>query len=306
MKFFDVIGFGALNADRLFKVNKIAAAEEESFVTGYEVTSGGSAANTTVGLARLECKTGFIGKVAVDMEGKMSLEDFQKEGVNVEGVVRSKQGRSGTVMGFVDEKGERALYVDPGVNDSLAIDEIDVEYALRTKFIHITSFVGDKPLQAQKTLLKKLSENVKVSFDPGSLYAKLGLTGLKEMIAETYVFMPNQGELAHLTGKTDYRAGSQFMLDKGVSLVAVKLGSKGCYVTDRRHSHLVEPFRVNVVDTTGAGDAFCAGFLYGLMENKSLYDCGRIGNYVASRCIAVMGARTGLPMLRDLEENKLT
>ena len=90
MKFFDVIGFGALNADRLFKVNKIAAAEEESFVTSYEVTSGGSAANTTVGLARLECKTGFIGKVAVDKEGKMLLEDFRKEGVNVEGVVRSK------------------------------------------------------------------------------------------------------------------------------------------------------------------------------------------------------------------------
>jgi ribokinase len=209
-------------------------------------------------------------------------------------------------MGFVDGRGERALYVDPGVNNSLTIDEIDMEYASRTKFIHFTSFVGDKPLQAQKRLLKKLSENVKVSFDPGSLYARLGLTGFKEMIAETYVFMPNQGELVQLTGKPDYRAGSQFMLDKGVSVVAVKLGSRGCYVTDRRHSHLVEPFKVDVVDTTGAGDAFCAGFLYGLMKNKSLYDCGRIGNYVASRCITVMGARTGLPKLRDLEECKLT
>lgn len=306
MKFFDVIGFGALNADRLFKVNKIAAAEEESFVTGYEVTSGGSAANTTVGLARLEFKTGFIGKVAVDREGKMLLEDFRKEGVDVGGVVRSKQGRSGTVMGFVDERGERALYVDPGVNNSLAMDEIDMEYASRAKFIHLTSFVGDKPLQAQKRLLKKLPENVKVSFDPGSLYAKLGLTGLKKVIAETYVFMPNQGELVQLTGKSDYRAGSQFMLDKGVSVVCVKLGSRGCYVTDGSCSHLVEPFKVNVVDTTGAGDAFCAGFLYGLLKDRSLYDCGRIGNYVASRCITMMGARTGLPKLRDLEDSKLT
>jgi ribokinase len=86
-----------------------------------------------------------------------------------------------------------------------------------------------------------------------------------------------------------------------VEIVAVKLGSKGCYVTDGKQSHNVEPFKVKVVDTTGAGDAFCAGFLYGLISGKNLYDCGRIGNFVASRCIMKMGARPGLPYLKDLK-----
>ncbi|RLI11220.1 sugar kinase, partial [Candidatus Bathyarchaeota archaeon] len=61
----------------------------------------------------------------------------------------------------------------------------------------------------------------------------------------------------------------------------------------------IEAFKVNVVDTTGAGDAFCAGFLYGLIKSKNLYDCGRIGNFVASKCIMKMGARTGLPYIKD-------
>jgi ribokinase len=93
------------------------------------------------------------------------------------------------------------------------------------------------------------------------------------------------------------------MLKKGVKVVAVELGSKGCYVTDGKQGHHVEAFKVNVVDTTGAGDAFCAGFLYGLTKDKSLEECGKLGNFVASGCITKMGARPGLPTLRDLVKN---
>ena len=69
-------GFGALNVDKLFKVNRIAEAEQESFITGFEEACGGSAANTIVGLARLGCRVGFVGKVAGDREGNMLVEEF--------------------------------------------------------------------------------------------------------------------------------------------------------------------------------------------------------------------------------------
>jgi ribokinase len=91
------------------------------------------------------------------------------------------------------------------------------------------------------------------------------------------------------------------MVGRGVKIVAVKLGSDGCYVTDGKERHLIEPVKVEVVDTTGAGDAFCAGFLYGLINEKSLVECGKLGNFVASRCIMKMGARAGLPYAKDLE-----
>jgi ribokinase len=305
MSRFDVVGFGALNVDKLFKVNRIAAKEEESFITDFAETCGGSAANTVVGLARLGCKVGFIGKVADDREGRMLLEEFRREGVDTKGVAVAEKGRSGTVMGFVDEKGERALYIDPGVNDLVGFNKDIKRYASQTTFLHLTSCVGEESFQAQKRILETFADDVIVSLDPVAFYARIGLAALESVVERCFVLMPKAGELELLTGIADYKSGAVAMLKKGVKVVAVKLGSKGCYVTDGRQGHDVEAFKVRVVDTTGAGDAFCAGFLYGLIKHKSLEDCGRIGNFVASRCTTRMGARVGLPTLEDLAKNQL-
>jgi ribokinase len=301
MNRFDVVGFGALNVDKLFRVNRLAKAEEESVVEEYAEACGGSAANTAVGLARLGRKVGFIGKVGCDREGDLLLNDFREEGVDTAGTIRAEQGESGSVLGFVNKKGARALYIDPGVNDTITLDEVNSRYASRAQFLHLTSFVGEQSLQTQKKLLDAILDSVKVSFDPGALYARKGYVALEPILKRTYVLMPNAIELELLTGKVDYCKGADLMVGRGVKIVAVKLGGDGCYVTDGRERHLIEPFKVKVVDTTGAGDAFCAGFLYGLVNAKSLEECGRLGNFVASRCVMKMGARDGLPFAQDLD-----
>ena len=297
---FDVIGFGALNVDTLFKVDRLAGAEEESLIEEYSEACGGSAANTVVGLARLGCKTGFIGKVANDREGKLQIDCFSNEGVDTSGIIQAKQGKSGSVLGFVDKKGARALYINSGVNDSIEPRELKWDYVSQTKFLHLSSFVGEKSFRTQKKLLGSLPSDVKISFDPGSVYAQKGFVAIEPVIRSSYVLMPNAVELELLTGEADYCKGADLMIEVGVKIVAVKLGSKGCYVTDGRERLRIEPFKVKVVDTTGAGDAFCAGFLYGLIKNKSLSECGRLANFVASRCIMEMGARAGLPYVKDL------
>jgi len=301
MKKLDFVGFGALNVDKLFKVNRIAGAEEESFVTEYTETCGGSAANTMVGLARLGCKVGFIGKVASDRDGELLLEDFRREGINTDGIIKTKHGRSGAVIGFVDKQGQRALYVDPGVNDSIEFEEINREHVFNSKFLHLSSFVGEKSFQAQKKLVEILPENVKVSLDTGELHARKGLKALASILRRTLIFLPNSRELEILTAESDYRKAAEKMLKTGVKIVAVKLGSKGCYITDGREKHHIEAVKVKVVDTTGAGDAFNAGFLYGILKSKGLQECGRIGNLVASRSIMKIGARAGLPRMEELE-----
>lgn len=296
---FDVVGFGAINLDKLFKVDLIAQKEEEGFVTGYKEAAGGSASNTVVGLARLQQKTGFVGRVGSDSEGKLLLKEFSKEGVDISGITVQKGGRSGTVMGFVDPNGDRALYVDPASNDQTELKDIDRGYVSGSKFLHLSSFVGEKPFQAQKQLVKQLTDT-KISFDPGALYARKGLDSLKPLIKRSYVLFPNELETKLLTGK-DYKQGAQIFSYLGVKVVVVKLGSRGCYVFDGKEGFTVEAFKVDAVDTTGAGDAFCAGFLYGLLKQKDLHECGRLGNFVASRCVEKMGARTGLPTLEELE-----
>ena len=296
----DVIGFGALNVDKLYRVNRIVGAGEESFITGYGETPGGSAANTIVGLARLGIKVGYIGKLANDREGEIQLKSLREEKIDITNVIISEKGKSGTVIGFVDEHGERALYVNPGVNDTIKFNEIDEAYIKNTKFLHFTSFVGEKPFNVQKKIIKTLSE-VKLSFDPGELYMRKGFTALKPIIKKSYVLFPNERELKSLTGK-EFETGAKFLLKNGAQLVAVKLGKKGCYVTDGKEKYLIDAYNVKVVDTTGAGDAYCAGFLYGQVMGKDLYTCGKLGNFIASRKIQKKGSREGLPTRSDFRE----
>ena len=294
----DVVGFGALNLDKLYRVNRIARAGEEIFVKGLTVSPGGSAANTVVGLARLSVRTGYIGRLADDPEGKDLLDDLRREEVDVSGISLSSSGRSGVCIGFIDDNGERALYIDPGVNDSLTFSELQPSYVHSSKFLHLTSFVGNAPFNAQKHLLRSLAGPY-VCLDPGELYARKGLEALRPLLKNTTVFLPNEKEMTMLT-KKDYRNGSKTLLGMGVEVVAVKLGSRGCYVTDGKENYSIPPFTKKPKDTTGAGDAFCAGFIYGLLNQRDLYTCGKLGNLVASRCIRKYGARAGLPSKSNL------
>ncbi|MFQ6075729.1 MAG: carbohydrate kinase family protein, partial [Candidatus Bathyarchaeia archaeon] len=163
----------------------------------------------------------------------------------------------------------------------------------------LTSFVGEKPLEAQRKLVDSLSRT-RVTLDPGEIYAMRGLASLRRMLRKCFALFPNESELKLLTGK-GYKRGSECLLNEGVRIVGVKLGSRGCYVTDGEEAHLVEAYDAEVVDTTGAGDAFCAGFLYGLVRDMGLYECGRLGNLIASHCIRRMGAREGLPRASCLQ-----
>lgn len=297
---FDVVGFGALNVDTLLKVDKIASAEEESFIYDYMEACGGSAANTMVGLARLGQSVGFVGKIADDHEGQLQIDCFQKEGVNTDGIIHSPKGKSGVCLGFVDKKGARALYINSGVNDQIEFREIQASYITDTQFLHLSSFVGEKSFRAQKKLMSFLPDSVKVSFDPGSLYAQKGLSAIEPIIQNSFVMMPNALELELITGEREIPKGAQMLIDMGVEIVAVKMGDKGCYISNGEEKMTLQPYKVPVVDTTGAGDAFDAGFLYGLVHNRTLEDCGRLGNFVASRSVMKMGARDGLPTREDL------
>lgn len=297
---FGILCFGALNIDRLCRVERIARPGEESFILDRNDYPGGSAANTTVGLARLGIKTGFIGKVANDQEGRLLLKSFEEENVDIKGIVRHQKGRSGVVTGFIDNSGERTLYVDPGVNDTLVFEDINLDYARSSEFLHFTSFVGQKPFEAQNSLIAFLS-GTKISFDPGEIYVRKGLKVLNQLISKTHVLFLNEKELRILTGMS-CQSGANFLIKKGIKYVFIKRGKKGCFVTSGKSDYFIPPYPAEVVDTTGAGDAFCAGVLFGLLKKMNLYDCGRIGNFVASRCISKMGARNGLPRISEVKE----
>ncbi|MGZ7108520.1 MAG: carbohydrate kinase family protein [Methanobacterium sp.] len=302
MKKIDVAGFGALNIDKIYRVNKISCKDDESYIKDFSVSCGGSAANTIIGLSRLGIKTGFIGKISNDGDGKLLLHNLKREGVNTENVVIT-EGRSGNVLGFVDEDGERALYVDSGVNDRIKFNEINLDYLNNLRVLHLTSFVSNS-IEAQKQAMEEISKGITVSFDPGRMYVEKGVNYIRDILDRTNILLINEVELKHLIGNKfpTCKQKAEVLLDYGIEIIVVKRGNKGSYVTDGDKSHNIKPFNVNCIDSTGAGDAFNAGFIYGYIKGKDLKESGIMGNFVAGSCIEMEGATKGLPELLKLKE----
>jgi ribokinase len=328
----EVIGLGALNYDVLYVVERIASGGEEVGIIDVKKVPGGSAANTSVALSRLGVDVGFVGVVGNDEEGELILEEFRKE--RVETRIRKEEGYTGAAIGFIDAQGERALYIHPGVNDKLCMANIDMEFVDNAKFLHTSSFVNTEQLEMQCELAKRIKS--KLSFSPGMLCFKYELEDLAELIERSEVVFLSLKELKSLIKnlsfcgapphdpaspvraykkalpkkyysldsikREDYERGAEALLNTGAKIVCVTLGEKGCYVTNSTdESHLIAACPTDVVDTTGAGDAFAAGFLYALLHEKGIYESGKMGNLVASFCIREYGCRKGLPYKLSLD-----
>ena len=298
----EIIGFGALNVDKLYSVDKIVSHDEESFITNETVTPGGSAANTIVGLSRLGCSTSIIGKIAEDEDGDLIEYNLAINGVFTNNLIYSETGSTGKCIGFVDGEGERCLYISPGVNDEIKVGEINPLNIMRCKIMHFTSFVGDS-FNAQIDLLEQLAKETLLSFDPGMLYVQKGFDELKPILERTDILLINENELRLLCNNydADLKELTVSLLDFGIDNVVVKQGSKGVFAINNAEECFVKAFECDVVDTTGAGDSFNSGFLYSFLKGYGLEKSCKIGNWVASRAIQGFGMDK-FPTLKELEE----
>ena len=264
----EIIGFGALNVDRLYSVDKIVSHDEESFITSETDTPGGSAANTIVGLARLGCSTSIIGKIAEDDEGDLIEYNLAVNGVYTNNLIYSESGSTGKCIGFVDKNGERC-----------------------------------HSFNTQIELLEKLSKETLLSFDPGMLYVEKGFDELKPILERTDILLINESELRLLCNNDydDLKELTLGLLDLGIDTVVVKQGSKGVFAINNSQECFVEAYECEVVDTTGAGDSFNSGFLYSFLKGYDLEKSCQIGNWVASKAIQGFGMEK-FPTAKELEE----
>jgi len=323
----EVVGLGALNIDTIYKVERILGdgetivnreqverilGDEETAVNRTGTFPGGSAANTIYGLARLGVSTGFAGVVGDDSEGKILVNDFQRAGVDASRIRVKPGARSGSALCFSDKLNFRSIHITPGANSLLNIDDIDLDYINQAEILHVSSFVDDTQFEVLLELVDRLHPSVNISFSPGALYATKGLKALTPILKRTHVLLLNENEIQQMTGK-DVSAGAESCLEQGSHIIVVTLGKGASYKTvmatsyirDAKNEYVVKPNNQNIIsdlDTIGAGDAFATGFLYGLLKEKSLEECGRLGNIVAQFSIAKIGARQGLPTPDELAQ----
>lgn len=310
----EVIGLGALNIDYIYKVKRILN-DGEAVVDDTGRFPGGSAANTIYGLAKLGIGSAFIGAVGDDGEGRLILDDFKKVNVNIGQIVIKQGAKTGATLCLSDLSGERSIYVMPGANSLLNDKDIDFALINKAKLLHMSSFVDDAQLRLSLELLSKLPPSVRLSFSPGELYVARGLKALAPILPRTDILFINRREIEKLTGE-GFKNGAEACLKQGCRSVVVTLG-KGekpgdgksspivCYIRNADGEYLIESAEkaeAAALDTTGAGDAFAAGFLYGVLNNKRPEICGRLGDITARCCIAEFGARQGIPTPTQLAQ----
>lgn len=299
----EAVGFGAMNMDRFYRVERIVV-DDEAVVEDYQSLPGGSAANTIFALAKLGIRCGFLGAVGDDEAGKELLKDFVRVGVDI-GQIRVKKGaRTGEALCLTDEGGRRTLYILPGANSLLTRDDIDLTYLEGTKLVHLSSFADEEQLELQKWLVRKLSPLVKVCFSPGAIYARKGLEASLPIIRGADIIFLNRKEMEALTGE-GFVAGARELLEYGSKAVVVTLGEGErytAYIADGEGEYRIESLFAarGGLETTGAGDAFAAGVIYGRLNGEGWEQSGRLGYLMAQACISQVGARAGLPSLEEL------
>jgi len=299
----DVVGLGALNVDMVYEVDLASFGLEagrerigsyEEFKGLLELlknkgklkvkSGGGSAANTIYALAKMGFSCGYLGKVGKDEKGNFLLEDLNRVGVDIHKVKRDK--KSGVCLVLLGKSKDRTIIVLPNANDTLVFSELDTDYINEAEFLHMSSFLGKIPFEAQKQIASETK--AKVSFNPGEPHATKGLKELTPILEHTFILFLSQKEAEILTGK-DYKEGARVLLSYGTKVIACTLGARGSYLLSREEEFEVPPEKVEAVDTTGAGDVYAAGFLAGLLKKLPLPECARLATKAAAQSIKGYG-----------------
>lgn len=252
-------------------------------------SSGGSAANTIHGLANLGAATGYIGKVGKDEFGEFFSNDMKAHGI--EPFMLKSATDTGMAVALISPDSERTFATYLGAAVELSDSDLNSNQFKGYKYLHIEGYLAlNHDLMLKAAELAK-ENNLKISIDMASFnVVEDNLEFLKDYV-KNYVdiVFANEEEAKAFTGKEPEEALN--IIAEQCDIAVVKIGSKGSMVKSDGKTYQVEPFKANSIDTTGAGDLYASGFLYGLSNNLPLEKCGSIGSLCASKVIQVIGSK---------------
>lgn len=276
--------------------------EIKSYFTPSSATmaTGGSASNTINGIAKLGLSSGFIGKISDDSIGQFFAANSLENGV--EPHMQMSETPSGHCTILVSPDSERTLCTYLGAASELYAKDIKPEIFEGYHYFHIEGYlVQDHDLI--RTALKMAKEaGLTTSIDLASFNVVRENLDFLHEITEKYVDITfaNEDEAHVFTGKKPIEAVKD--IAKLSKIAVVKIGKDGSYVQSGDQFHVVEPHLVKSVDTTGAGDLYASGFLYGLANDYSLDVCGKIGSFVSSKVVEVIGTKMSEETWKEIAE----
>jgi fructokinase len=288
----------------------------------FETNPGGAPANVLVALSRLNIKTSFMGKVGKDQFGLFLKETLSKNNIDTSNLVVSDEANTTLAFVHLDSTGERSFhfYRESGADVLLKEEEINEKLIKGSQIFHFGSLsLTHEPSRSAtwKALEYAKQHDITISYDP-NLRVPLwnSLERAKEMMKKGLEYADivkiSEEELEFLTGTSDVDKGTEIIQQEyKCSIIFVTLGPKGCFFKSPSFVGWVEGFQVNVVDTTGAGDAFVGGVLFKILEYKKdlgqlsredLIEVGTFGNALGALATTNKGAIPSMPTLEQITE----
>jgi fructokinase len=295
----DVVGIGSCAVDFFAIVPRLLGSEEKINATRMEIHAGGVTANMLTQVARLGTSTGWLGLIGDDENGRIIQKAFTEDGMDLSGVEVVRGERSALTWIPVNPGGERCIYMFPNVTGKLSVLHVRNRFASHIRGAkHFHTEASQLPIVPLKEAMKIAKEaNVRIFFDMDvtpRFFAQMNL-GRQEELCDALklvdVLKPCKAAAREMTGVTDYNRMADQLLNLGPKIVAITQGEDGCLIASKEKRVQVPAFRVNVVDTTGAGDAFMGGLSYGLLQNWDLERVGVFANACAALCCTKVGAR---------------
>ncbi|MGC8834936.1 MAG: carbohydrate kinase family protein [Armatimonadota bacterium] len=297
----DVVVVGEANPDLLASgIQEMPRLGTEVLCERFEISLGGSSALAAAGMARLGLDVAFVSKVGGDLFGRFVLEELGSKGVDASRVIVDPSMRTGVSI-ILSLPRDRGIVTFQGTMSALSIEEIDIDFVTSFRHLHVSSFFLQEALQPflpwlfQRAREVGMTTSLDTGWDPKEKWNGV----LRQVLEYVDVFLPNELEATAVAGAGDVESALGVLAKMVPGIVAVKLGEKGavavCGGEVVRHSG----YKVPVVDTTGAGDCFNAGFLYGFLRGESLYQCLSLGCACGALSVTAVGGASAQPTLDE-------
>ena len=305
----DVLCVGILVADVITKpVSEVPAKGLLSRVDSIEMFTGGNAMTAAINISKLGLKSAVMGKVGNDAFGNFLVDTLKEKGIETASVSIDDKVQTSVSVVLSDPCGERTFLHCVGANGTFSIDDVNWDVVEQSKVVFVTgsflldTFDGEQTMQ----FLKRCKEMGKVTaldvcYDSKQRWGEV----LNMAMPYIDIFLPSIDEAEKLADCTDVEKIADVFFERGVGSTVIKLGSKGCYVRKEKEAKavIIPAYKgINAVDTTGAGDSFCSGFLAAYASGEDFVECARFGNATGAHCVMAMGATTGMKSYKEIKE----
>ncbi len=292
----EVICIGQMVVDCITRNRQITSTRKNVYVAdSISLHPGGDALNEARSLSRLGHKVRIVGVVGPDAAGQLLLSVLEKNKMLADGISVDPSLVTPVANLLVAENGERESINSPATKLGSWQPDPQVFSGSGAKILSLASLFRaplDQPEPVIRLIRRAKEEGMLVCADTKlPTYRSIGLDDLEEILPLIDYIFPNENEAEFMTCQKDFRRMAEALHDRGIKNIIIKAGGQGCFVREENGSfYQVPALPVEAVDSTGAGDNFVAGFLSGLLQDKPISECCRIGTRNAAECVQRQGA----------------